>query len=177
VKKDRILKAAGIMALRAGARGMVSGQAADLEAEGFLDGKTGSTSARLSRGLSLLSYIHLHKTADLICAAVEMGAVLGGAREKDFKILSNFGKDIGLCFQVADDILDSSGNREELGKDTNDVRNRKLTYATLLGIEEAGRRGAALMRSALGHLAKVEGAPAAKARLAELAGFIYGRDK
>jgi geranylgeranyl diphosphate synthase type II len=175
VKPERLLRAAGILASRAGARGMVSGQAADLGAEGFLAGGKLSP-ARRKAGLGLLSYIHLHKTADLITAAVEMGAALAGAPEKDFKALSAFGRDIGLCFQVADDILDVVGDKKKLGKSGSDARNRKLTYASLLGVEEARSRAAALMRRALPELARVKGAAAPKAALGALAGFVYGRE-
>ncbi|HNW43363.1 MAG TPA: polyprenyl synthetase family protein [Elusimicrobiales bacterium] len=178
VDSARLLRAAGIMARRAGARGMVSGQAADLAAEGFLDSGPGAGSGarRRREGLARLEYIHLHKTADLICAAVEMGAALAGAAEKDFKALSAFGRDLGLCFQVADDILDAAGDDKKLGKARSDAENRKLTYATLLGVDEARRRGAALLRSSLKNLEKAGGPPAARARLAALAGYVYGRD-
>ncbi len=178
VRKEGLLAAAGILARRAGARGMVAGQAADLEAEGFLDRKSKLPAARLRReGLELLAYIHLHKTADLITAAVEMGAALGGAGAKELKALSAFGRDIGLCFQVADDILDAAGDSAKLGKSASDAANHKLTYATLLGVQAARERGSALLRSALKNLARAGGAPAAKARLAALAGFVHGRDR
>jgi geranylgeranyl diphosphate synthase type II len=169
-----VLAAARTLAARAGARGMVSGQAADLEAEGFLRGKINAAKRR--RGLKLLSYIHLHKTADLITAAVEMGAVLAGAPERDVKALASFGRDIGLCFQVADDILDVVGDKKKLGKSGSDARNRKLTYASLLGVAEARNKAEALMRRALPALAGVRGKAAPKADLAALAEFIYRRD-
>jgi len=175
VKPERLLRAARILASRAGARGMASGQAADLGAEGFLAGGKISP-ARRKAGLRLLAYIHLHKTADLITAAVEMGAALAGAPEKDFKALSAFGRGIGLCFQVADDILDVVGDKKKLGKSGSDARNRKLTYASLLGVEEARRRAAALMRRALPELDRVKGAAGPKAALAGLAGFVYMRE-
>ncbi len=178
VRNNDLLKAAGILAARAGARGMVSGQAADLDAEGFLDRQNGRVIARRKvEALRLLAYIHLHKTADLISAAVEMGAVLAGAGARDVAALAAFGRDIGLCFQMADDILDAAGDGKKLGKNSSDARNRKLTYATLLGVAEAGRRGAALMRRALANLEKAGGRPAAKARLTALAGYIYGTDR
>jgi geranylgeranyl diphosphate synthase type II len=174
VSRDGLLAAARTLAARAGARGMVSGQAADLEAEGFLRGKAGA--GRKAGGLKRLSYIHLHKTADLITAAVEMGAALAGAPRRDAGELSAFGRDIGLCFQVADDILDVVGDKKKLGKSGSDARNRKLTYATLLGVDEARRRAEALMRRALPRLARVRGAAAPKAALAAIAEFVYRRD-
>ncbi|HBA59407.1 MAG TPA: hypothetical protein DCZ92_01015 [Elusimicrobia bacterium] len=172
VKPARLLRAAAILARRAGSGGMVSGQAADLEAEGFLDRAPAGRKA----GLSLLAYIHRHKTADLISAAVEMGAALAGAPEKELRALSAFGRDLGLCFQAADDILDVAGDRKKLGKNASDARNRKLTYAALLGVEEARRRAEALRRSALRNLAGVKGRAGAKALLAEMAGFVLRRE-
>jgi geranylgeranyl diphosphate synthase type II len=174
VKPEGLLAAARALAARAGARGMVSGQAADLEAEGFLRGKP--TPARRRAGLALLSYIHLHKTADLITAAVEMGAALAGAPKRDFRALSAFGRDIGLCFQVADDILDVVGDKKKLGKSGSDARNNKLTYVSLLGVGEARRRAETLMRRAVSGLARVRGAAGPKAALAEIAEFVYRRE-
>jgi geranylgeranyl diphosphate synthase type II len=174
VKPAHLLAAARVMACRAGARGMVSGQAADLQAEGFLRGR--ATPAKRRSGLELLSYIHLHKTADLITAAVEMGAALAGAPAKDLEALSAFGRDIGLCFQVADDILDVVGDKKKLGKSGSDARNGKLTYAALLGVDGARAKAQALMRSALPALARVKGKAAPKAALAGIADFVYRRD-
>ena len=174
VKPAALLKAAAVLSSRGGASGMVSGQAADLEAEGFLDGRL--TPARRRAGLKLLSYIHLHKTADLLTAAVEMGAALAGAPEKDFKALSAFGRELGLCFQVADDILDVEGDKEKLGKSGSDARNRKLTYASLLGVDEARRKAGALMTAALRRLSGVRGRPGPKLALAGLAEFVYRRE-
>jgi len=170
-----LLEAAAILSRRAGAGGMVSGQAADLEAEGFLlKGK--NSPSRKKAALELLSYIHLHKTADLITAAVEMGAALAGAPRKDLDALSDFGRELGLCFQAADDILDVEGDKKKMGKSGSDARNKKLTYASLLGVEEARRRAEGLLRRALARLERIEGAPEAKEALAGLSRFIYGRE-
>ncbi len=187
VTPGALLAAAEILARRAGARGMVSGQAADLQAEGFLQkrnagrgktGRAGRTTARSVRaGLQLLHYIHLHKTADLITAAVEMGAALAAAPRRDFNSISAFGLELGLCFQIADDILDVEGDKEKMGKAGSDARNRKLTYAALLGVKEARSRAEGLLRRALKRLAGVRGRPAAKDALAGIATFVYRREK
>ena len=174
--RPNLAAAAAVLARRAGTCGMVSGQAADLEAEGFLDRRM-SAARRRSEGLELLSYIHLHKTADLITAAVEMGGALAGAGPADISRLSAFGREIGLCFQVADDILDVTADKEKLGKSGSDARNHKLTFVTLLGVEEARRRAAKLLSSALAQLAGVKGSEAAKNRLAGMAEYICKRDK
>jgi len=176
IKPGALLAAASILSRRAGAGGMVSGQAADLEAEGFLRSRGEITPARRRAGLKQLSYIHLHKTADLIMAAVEMGAALAGAPEKDFRALSEFGRELGLCFQVADDILDVAGDKKKLGKNGSDARNRKLTYPSLLGVEGARARAEELMRSAVSRLAEVNGSAAAKGALAAISGFVYRRE-
>ncbi len=173
---EALLAAAAIMSRRAGACGMASGQAADLEAASFLRGKGKVSPARTKAGLSLLSYIHLHKTADLITAAVEMGAALAWAPKKDFNTLSAFGRDIGLCFQIADDILDVEGDKKKMGKSGSDARNNKLTYASLLGVDKARRTAEALLLKALSRLDGVNGAPAAKEALAGISRFIYGRE-
>jgi len=175
VRPEGVLAAAGILAARAGARGMVSGQAADLGAEGFLRGGK-LTPARRRAGLKLLSYIHLHKTADLITAAVEMGAVLAGAPRKDLAALSAFGRELGLCFQVADDILDVVGDKAKLGKSGSDARNKKLTYASLLGVDGARREAQALLTRALARLRAVPGARGPKAALEAIAEFVYSRE-
>ncbi|MDT8287593.1 MAG: polyprenyl synthetase family protein [Elusimicrobiales bacterium] len=140
----RVLKAASVLAARAGASGMVAGQSADLEAEGFLS-KKGGAGARAAR---LLGYIHLHKTADLIAASLEMGAALAGAPAREYRALSEFGLKLGLVFQAADDILDVTGDKRKLGKSGSDARNGKLTYASLYGVEGARRRLRALVRQA-----------------------------
>lgn len=140
----RVLKAASVLSARAGASGMVAGQSADLEAEGFLSGKRGG-GARAAR---LLGYIHMHKTADLIAASLEMGAALAGASAREYRALSEFGLKLGLVFQAADDILDVTGDKRKLGKSGSDARNRKLTYASLYGVAGARRRLRALTAQA-----------------------------
>ena len=169
----RVLEAAGILARRAGAAGMVSGQAADLEAEGFLKrrGRSRSEAARL------LGYIHQHKTSDLIIASVEMGAALAGAGTRDFRTLSDFAGAIGLCFQITDDILDVVGDKKKLGKSGSDARNAKLTYASLYGVEASKAKAAGLMALARKKLEALPCPPARVKVLADIAGFVYGREK
>ncbi len=175
VKPEYVLAAAGIMARRAGACGMVSGQAADLKAEGFLDGAALSP-ARRRLGLRLLSYIHRHKTADLICAAAEMGAALAGAPAADFAALSAFGSETGLCFQITDDILDVAGDKKKLGKKGSDAANHKLTYVSLLGVPAARSGARASLGRALLSLKKVRGAAGPKNVLGAVARFACKRD-
>ncbi len=112
----------------AGIYGMLAGQAADVALEGkSLDVKT-------------LDYIHLNKTAALIRGALEAGALLGGAEAETVKGFGLAGQNIGLAFQIIDDILDVTSTTEELGKPVHsDEKNQKTTYVTLFGVEEARR--------------------------------------
>jgi len=114
------------LAAAAGPAGMIAGQMADLKAE-----KTGG-------GRRLLEYIHLNKTAKMFSCAAVMGATCGGANEDQIRCLREYGFNIGLGFQIADDILDVSGSSEHLGKTAGkDVKAAKLTYPSILGIEKS----------------------------------------
>ncbi len=189
VKAAGVLEASGILARRAGAGGMVSGQAADLEAEGFLKRpalypkglKCGASptlsSKRLKCGASLLDYIHRHKTSDLIKASVEMGAALACAGPEDFKTLSDFAGAIGLCFQITDDVLDVVGDKKKLGKNGSDARNVKLTYASLYGIELSKVKAAELIASARKKLSRLSCPPERVKVLSDIADFVYKREK
>jgi len=110
----------------AGAAGMIAGQAADLEAENSEGTK------------DLLEYIHFSKTAKMFKAAAAMGAICGGADEKQYDLLSDFGLKIGLGFQIADDILDVSSTSKDLGKTAGkDEQANKVTYPSVLGLEKS----------------------------------------
>jgi len=109
-----------------GCRGMIAGQIADIENEGK------------SISPELLDYIHLNKTAELIKAAVCAGAFIGGADNEMFDNLSHYAEQIGLAFQIADDILDVTGDEEETGKKIGqDVKHNKATYPSVYGIEKS----------------------------------------
>lgn len=122
-----------ILAHAAGSLGMVGGQVVDMESEG----KT--------IDLPTLEYIHTHKTGALILAAVQMGALIGGADTTTMSALTRFGEAAGLAFQIADDILDIVGEQDVVGKDIgSDQARGKATYPALLGLEEAKRRACEL---------------------------------
>jgi len=134
------LHVAHIIARAAGSAGMVGGQIVDMESEG----------GTLDIDLPTLEYIHTHKTGALIKAAIEVGAVLGGAEEAEFSALSRYGELSGLAFQIADDILDVTGNQETLGKNVgSDEARGKATYVSLLGLSEAQKRADELRKMAL----------------------------
>lgn len=128
-----------LIARSAGAFGMVGGQVADMDAEGGRE-----------IDLPSLEFIHTHKTGKLILAALQSGALVGGADEVQLEALSRYGEAIGLAFQVADDVLDVVGNQVELGKDVgSDVARGKATYVALLGLSEARRRATDLSTLAI----------------------------
>jgi geranylgeranyl diphosphate synthase, type II len=103
--------------------GMVSGQARDLDAES----KTVDANA--------LEQIHLEKTAALICAAVRCGAIIGGAAETELDAITDYAKNLGLLFQITDDLLDVTATAGEMGKTPGkDARSRKATYPAIHGV-------------------------------------------
>ena len=154
----------------AGTQGMVGGQVADLESEGRL-----RQGAPRARGLgSTLSFIHLHKTAALIVASVEAGAILARAPRAERAALSRYGRALGLAFQIADDILDVVGDKKKLGKKGSDRDNGKLTFVSLYGLEGARRRAERMSRQARRALAPF-GAKASV--LADLADYVIARDR
>ncbi len=110
----------------AGVRGMVAGQSADIKAE-----KDGADD-------SLLHYIHLNKTAAMIKAAVRAGLYIGKAEDDMMDDMTVYAEDLGIAFQIADDILDVKSTTEELGKPAgSDEENDKLTYVSLHGLSGA----------------------------------------
>ncbi|MGN0711391.1 MAG: polyprenyl synthetase family protein [Anaerovoracaceae bacterium] len=123
-KLKRRIRAIYEMSKSSGCRGMVAGQVADIEAENKQCSK------------EMLDYIHLNKTAALIIAAVRAGAYIGGANEQQLRDLTGYAENLGLAFQIADDILDICGNEEEMGKKAgNDEKKHKATYPCLYDIE------------------------------------------
>jgi geranylgeranyl diphosphate synthase type II len=121
----------------AGHRGMVAGQVADLEAEGR------------TVGAEVVDYIHAHKTGALIRTSLRVGALLCGADAAPLRALSVAGADLGLAFQIVDDILDVVSSTETLGKTAGkDQVQRKATYPAIHGIEASRARAAFLMRDA-----------------------------
>jgi len=161
-----------VIAAGSGWRGMVGGQAADLEAEGLAGKRLDNGSSGKAR--RLLDYIHTHKTAALITASLEAGAVLARASRKQREALRAYGRAVGLAFQIADDVLDRVGDKKKLGKSGSDIANDKLTYPRLYGIEPSRRRAQALSAEALRRL-KPFGKAAAPLR--ELAEYIVARDR
>jgi geranylgeranyl pyrophosphate synthase len=144
-----------------GIEGMVGGQWLDLEAEGR------------SLTLAQLMTVHRGKTGALIRASCTLGGIAGEAPAVRVAALTAFGDDIGLAFQIADDVLDCTGTSEELGKTAGrDAALAKSTYVQLLGIDGARREAEALARRAIEHLER-GGVPSGALRT--LAGYIVSR--
>ena len=157
-----------VIAAGAGTAGMVAGQVEDLAAEKWTSRKSRSQAARL------LESIHRRKTAALIVAGLDAGAVLAGGSSSQRSALRAYGRAIGLAFQIADDILDVVGDKKLLGKKGSDSRNRKLTYVSLHGLERAQAKARALADAAHRHLRPF--GPRARV-LHDLADYIVTRDR
>lgn len=128
-----------ILSSKAGVYGMIGGQTADLLAEND-DNVTED----------VLIFIHKNKTAALIEASMMIGACLAGASEKDLLDLEKAANNIGLAFQIQDDILDITSTTEMLGKPVgSDEKNNKLTYVKLHGLEESRTQVKALSEDAI----------------------------
>ena len=119
---QRVARALQILGRKAGIYGMIGGQCADLRAEELGEDVT----------KDMLLYIHEHKTAALIQAAMMIGAVLAGADDEAVSQLEKCAYNIGIAFQIQDDILDVTSSLEVLGKPVgSDEKNNKLTYVSL----------------------------------------------
>ncbi|MDE6845380.1 MAG: polyprenyl synthetase family protein [Lachnospiraceae bacterium] len=136
----RIAASLQILGRKAGIYGMIGGQCADLEAEQMGDDVTEE----------MLLFIHEHKTAALIQAAMMIGATLAGAGEEEIGRLEKCAYNIGIAFQIQDDILDVTSSLEVLGKQVgSDEKNHKLTYVTMHGIEKSKEQVEELSREAI----------------------------
>ena len=119
-------RAAEAILRRAGVTGMVAGQTMDVTGEGS------------EPTLEKVSYIHLHKTADLLTAPIEAGLLLAGASEEQVQAGVAFGQHLGLAFQMVDDVLDVQGDMAVLGKTTGkDAAQGKLTWVAVRGLDGA----------------------------------------
>ncbi|MCK9230261.1 MAG: polyprenyl synthetase family protein [Syntrophales bacterium] len=129
------------IARAAGYFGMIGGQAVDLDSEGKgVDYET-------------LQYIHRHKTAALITVSLRAGGILAGGTPRKLSALTAYGENIGLLFQIVDDILNVEGDAVLMGKETGSDRKRgKATYPSIVGMEPARRKAAELVVSALASL-------------------------
>ena len=136
--QDRVICALKVMAEKTGIYGMLGGQSVDVENDGKPLEK------------EMLDYIYRNKTSALIEASMMTGAILAGADEQQVAVVEEAAGNIGLAFQIQDDILDVTSTDEELGKPVHsDEKNNKVTYVTLFGIEEASRQVELLSEKAI----------------------------
>ena len=124
VSAAQVLKAINVLAASAGSEGMVGGQDIDIYGD--------------RSDLEKLRHMHLLKTGALIRAAGVIGAILSGAEDDKINAVDEYCRNLGIAFQIQDDILDVLGNEKSLGKPVgSDADNQKSTYVTLCGIEKA----------------------------------------
>ncbi len=136
----RIVRALRVLAGKAGVYGMIGGQVCDVESE---------NKQEEIRAEKLL-FIHEHKTAALIEASLMIGGILAGADEEKIDALEQAASDIGIAFQIQDDILDVTGTQELLGKPIgSDERNHKQTYVSIYGLKKSAEDVDRLSREAI----------------------------
>ncbi|MBM79405.1 MAG: farnesyl-diphosphate synthase [Planctomycetaceae bacterium] len=180
------------LASAAGASGMVGGQVADLAAEkrftSNLDAAGSRTNAEKSEDvnshseafsdspqtLEQLEAIHRRKTGRLLSSALTLGGRIAGADAETLDALNNYGKSVGLAFQIADDLLDISGDQAKMGKGVRkDADHGKLTYPGLLGLDQSRQRAQALIDDACRWISPLG---ESGQRLDALAQFVLERD-
>jgi len=156
----REVNAMRVIASASGTHGMIGGQTADILSEGGQENPI------------TLQYIHKAKTGALIQASVTVGAVLAAADDARLEILQKAGETLGFAYQIKDDILDVTSSLEEMGKKTNsDERNHKLTYISVMGLEQSKLEYKRISEEAIELFRKACG----ESRLIELAEMVMGR--
>ncbi|OQY17198.1 MAG: hypothetical protein B6I32_01425 [Desulfobacterium sp. 4572_20] len=138
VEKKALLRVIDLIASAAGYKGMVGGQVVDITYEGK------------EPDPSVVEYIHRHKTAALIAASVTAGTILAGGNKDEEKSINRYGQQIGLAFQIADDILNIQGDRKIMGKGTgSDKEKGKMTYPSVFGTAESTKIQKELIKNAI----------------------------
>ena len=161
---DRVIQAFSVFANKAGIYGMVGGQTADVESEGApsISGEK-------------LDFIYRKKTGALMESAMQVGAILAGASVKEQRLVEELAGEVGLAFQIQDDILDQTSTFEKLGKPIgSDAKNEKRTYVQLYGMEKAKEDVICLFSDAMEKLASL---PGDNPFLNELLRYIVHREK
>ncbi|MGB2925795.1 MAG: geranylgeranyl pyrophosphate/diphosphate synthase/geranyltranstransferaseCrtE [Limnothrix sp.] len=142
VPADRLLQVVIRLGQAVGAEGLVGGQVVDLQSEGKTD-----------VSVETLNFIHTHKTGALLEVCVTSGAILAGAKPEEVAKLSKYAQNIGLAFQIVDDILDITATQEELGKTAGkDLDAQKVTYPSLWGVEKSRLEARKLVDEAIASL-------------------------
>jgi geranylgeranyl pyrophosphate synthase len=158
---EQKVKLIATLSRQSGGQGMIGGQVIDMASE------------KKKISLETLQLLHKNKTAALITASVEFGGIIANAPEKHLKQLRLYGENVGLAFQVVDDILDVTASETKHGKKTaSDYLNGKATYVTLLGMEEAEKHAHDYYNQAIEALNQL---PMHTTLLKEIAHFIIKR--
>ena len=141
---------------------MIGGQVVDIESEDKAIKK------------EKLDFIHMNKTAAMIVGCMRAGAIIGYASEEDLQNITRYAKNIGLAFQIVDDILDIVGDTKILGKPVgSDLENHKSTYPALIGLDESRKVARNLIEEAKDSIKKLSGDTSF---LEGLADYIISRD-
>lgn len=161
-KLSAVLQVIKEIAFASGTGGMIGGQVVDLLSEGKKIDET------------TLQYIHTHKTGALFRASVRAGALLSDVDSEHLAALTSYAEYFGLAFQITDDLLDMTGNSEKMGKPAgSDIRNAKVTYPSLYGLEETRE----LARQAVANaLAALENLPGYTTPLEEMVRYLLERE-
>ena len=123
---NKYLNAINEIAKTSGIYGMIGGQVVDIQSE----------NKQISK--EMLDYIHNNKTAAIIIGCMRAGAIIGDATQEQLEKITKYAKNIGLSFQIVDDILDIVGDESKLGKKVgSDIENHKSTYPSLIGLDES----------------------------------------
>jgi geranylgeranyl diphosphate synthase type II len=161
---EQILEVVRELAGSTGVNGMVGGQVMDMDQTGRAEATDPET----------LYMIHEYKTGALIKSSARIGAMLAGATGEEQAAVSEYASQLGLCFQIVDDVLNATSTREELGKSAgSDAEQGKATFAGVFGLEGAKREADRAAKKALAALSKVDGDTSG---LQELAYFVRHRD-
>jgi len=158
-----LLRTIHLIARAAGHRGMIGGQLIDIQSE------------RKPANLLLVEFMHRHKTAALIAASVTSGAILGGGDEFQIQAITSYGDNIGLAFQISDDILDIEGDSKATGKSVGaDEKRGKATYPSVIGLRRSKQIQNELIEAAVQSL---EGFDHRAEPLRQIARYIIERKK
>ena len=156
------LKAIYEIAKGAGIYGMIGGQVVDVESENkFIEKEK-------------LDFIHKNKTAAMIVGCMRAGAIIGNATEEELSNITKYANNIGLAFQIVDDILDIVGDEQILGKPVgSDIENHKSTYPSLVGLDKSREIAKDLIEEAKANIKQL---PGDSKFLEDLADYIISRD-
>lgn len=159
---ENYIKAINEIAKSAGIYGMIGGQVVDVKSENTVIPK------------EKLDYIHLNKTGAIIIGCMRAGAIIGNASYEELEKITKYAKNIGLSFQIVDDILDIVGDQAKLGKNVgSDIENNKSTYPSLIGLEESREIAIKLIDEAKENIKKLNGD---SSFLEGLANYIIDRE-